>query len=73
MVEFGYTRQLEGLVPNKSRHAGSSPALGTEVNIFSPRTWPADVGVGFIFLGSVGAITVVMLTMVVLFSAKILI
>ena len=38
----------------------------------SPRTWPADVGVGFIFLGSVGLITVVMLTMVVLFSAKIL-
>ena len=39
----------------------------------SPRTWAADVGVGFIFLGSIGLITVLMLTMVVLFSAKILV
>jgi len=42
------------------------------MRILSPRTWPADVGVGMIFLGSVGLITIVMLTMVVLFSAKIL-
>jgi hypothetical protein len=43
------------------------------LNLRSPRTWPADLGVGFIFLGSIFAISVVMLTMVVLFSAKILV
>ena len=42
------------------------------MSILSPRTWPSDVGVGILFLGSVGAISVLMLTMVVLFSAKIL-
>jgi len=43
------------------------------MKMFSPRTWPADVGVGFIFLGSVGIISIFMLSMVVLFSAKILV
>jgi hypothetical protein len=42
------------------------------MRVLSPRTWPSDVGVGLIFLGSIGAITVLMLTMVVLSSAKIL-
>lgn len=39
----------------------------------SPRSWPADLSVGVIFLGSVLLITIVMLTMVVLLSAGILV
>ena len=44
-----------------------------QMKALSPRTWPADVGVGLIFLGSVGLISILMLSMVVLFSAKILV
>ena len=52
---------------------GSTPSFRTEMaNLNSPRSWPADVGVGLVFLGSVGLITLVMLTLVILFSAKIL-
>jgi hypothetical protein len=42
-------------------------------NETSGRSLPADVGVGLVFLGSVGLITIVMLTLVILFSAKILV
>lgn len=41
--------------------------------LFSLRSWPSDIGVGVIFLASVGLITVVMITMVVLFSRGILV
>ncbi len=37
------------------------------------KSLPADVSVGLVFLGSVGLITFVMLTLVVLFSARILV
>ncbi len=41
--------------------------------LFSPRSWSGDVGVGLLFLGSIGLITIVMLTMLVLFSLKVLV
>ena len=43
------------------------------MKLFSPRSWPSDVGVGVLFLVSVGLISVVMLSLVVLFSLRILI
>ena len=39
----------------------------------SPRSWPSDLGVGVVFLASVGLITIVMLTLVILFSLRILV
>ncbi len=40
--------------------------------LFSPRSWSGDVAVGLVFLGSIGLITIVMLTLLILFSLRIL-
>ncbi len=81
------TRQFEGLVPARASGFNSPPRHseapqvgslfheemeGVMSKLFSPRSWSGDVAVGLVFLGSIGLITIVMLTLLILFSLRIL-